>query len=87
MIFEMFERTVPRSQLVGIWKEEYLPLCDLISKIRETHQYVNIGENRERDTGERELNSEENGYFDILYNPNFCFNLVKDITYNLPFHY
>ena len=38
------------SQLGGIWKEEYLPLCDLISKIRETYQYVNIGENRERCT-------------------------------------
>ena len=49
-------------QLVGIWKEEYLPLCDLISKIRETYQYVNIGENRERGTGE--LNSEDK--MDIL---------------------
>lgn len=53
-------------QLVGIWKEEYLPLCDLISKIRETYQYVNIGENRERGTGEQ--NSEDKMDILILYN-------------------
>ena len=41
----MFERTVPASRLVGTGG---IPLCDLISKIRETYQYVNIGKNRER---------------------------------------
>ena len=42
----------PACEGFGCWKEEYLPLCDLISKIRETYQYVNIGENRERGTWE-----------------------------------
>ena len=50
LLSNILERTVSRPRFVGIWKEEYLPLCDLISKIRETYQYVNIGENRERRT-------------------------------------